>query len=143
MTKAQAAAVTLLSNTVSSTLPDDVIRGKFLELYDTLQDWAREYATKASDLAKLDSLHKKLVEQKVLEDAKGVPKHLEFDLEDDTAAATLLNASVTLETCRAFFKNPFFCASLDTPNQQNQSDVHEEDISNVLNSIWRKLEEGV
>jgi myosin heavy subunit len=107
VTKAQEAAVKVLSITVSNAIPDDRIRRQFSDLFRALHNWARENSIEDLSGLRNSSFLSTLVDRKVLADRETWKPEHRFDFDSRTAPATLLNASLTKEVCSAFFKIPF------------------------------------
>jgi hypothetical protein len=107
VTKAQEAAVKVLSITVSSSIPDDSIRRQFSTLFQVLHDWARQNSVQDPSSLRHSQFLAALVERKVLVDCKTWKPEHSFDIDSRTAPATLLNASLAKELCFSFLRNPF------------------------------------
>ncbi|EXJ65389.1 hypothetical protein A1O7_01730 [Cladophialophora yegresii CBS 114405] len=117
VTKAQNAAMSVLARSLSAALPDDRIRTKFKELFESIAEWARDNATE--DRTILDDTDSKLKWQKygifrwVAE--LGAQPNLEFDFGDETAIDTLLNTALARRFCQDFLRNPFWFAEDSSP----------------------------
>lgn len=117
VTRAQTAALNLLSGSVSSHLPDDTIKREFADVFELTEIWARENAIESLESIKSSGYEKKLVEWGVVtppQGADGQPD-MGFDWDEGTAGATLLNAAVNAEITSAFLSSPFFITESGHP----------------------------
>jgi hypothetical protein len=117
VTKAQNAAMNVLSRSLSAALPDDRVRTRFKELFESIAEWARDNATE--DRTMLDDIDSKLQWQKHgifrYVGELGARPNLEFDFGDETAIDTLLNTALARRFCQDFLKNPFWFAEDSSP----------------------------
>jgi hypothetical protein len=117
VTKAQNAAMNVLSQSLSAALPDDRIRTRFKDLFESIAEWARDNATQ--DRTILDSQENMAKWEKAgllrRVGEAGAKPNLEFDMEDETTIDTLLNAALARCICQDFLKNPFWFAEDSSP----------------------------
>ncbi|KPI45756.1 uncharacterized protein AB675_251 [Cyphellophora attinorum] len=142
VTKAQNAAVRLLSDTVSNSLPDDQIRRCFESLFDELHEWSRTNSNKDPGVIKTVPFRKKLDNSGLVHrlDPDDPNTALEFDLEDSTATDTLLNADLSIEICERFLGTPFFVAEqIQTIGSQASPVDHHDSTDRALERLLRRL----
>lgn len=111
VTKAQNAAMSVLSHSLSAMLPDNRIRTRFGELFESIAEWARDNAAAADQvlLTNPDNILKWEKDGLLRHAAKAdSDPDLNFDLQDDTAVDTLLNAAMARKICRDFLGSPFW-----------------------------------
>jgi hypothetical protein len=117
VTKAQNAAMNVLSRSLSAALPDDRVRTRFKELFESIAEWARDNATE--DRTILDDIDNRSQWQKHgifrYVGELGARPNLEFDFGDETAIDTLLNTALARRFCQDFLKNPFWFAEDSSP----------------------------
>lgn len=116
VTKAQKAAMNVLSVSLSASLPDDRIRPRFRELFERIAEWARDNASADRAIFNSENIqdwHRSNLLRHV--GRLGDQPNLEFDAEDDTAIDTLLNAALSRRLCQRFLKNPFWFAEGFSP----------------------------
>lgn len=133
VTKAQNAAMSVLSHSLSAMLPDNRIRSRFDELFESIAEWARDNAAAANQalLANSDNILKwqkdGLLRRMATEDSE---PDLNFNLQDDTAVDTLLNTTMVKKICRDFLGNPFWFVGF-TDSVAGASLPHGERLSRV------------
>ena len=116
VTKYQMAAVSMLSQSVSTPLPDDLVKKRFKELFEDVENWARDNATRNVLVAHAPEIQQ--LEGKLLRrfDARGSCPNYNFDFEDPTAMDSLLVSSpsnLPRENPSQMGRKTFSCA--DTP----------------------------
>ncbi|KAJ9610388.1 hypothetical protein H2200_005165 [Cladophialophora chaetospira] len=142
VTKAQNAAMNVLSRSLSAELPDDRIRTRFKELFESIAEWARDNATE--DRRILDDNDNKIKWQKygifrwIAE--QGAQPNLEFDFGDETAIDTLLNTALARRFCQDFLRNPFWFAEDSSPiTNVNLPSAERIDTDLAMNRLLRKM----
>jgi len=142
VTRAQQAAMSLLSQAVSTSLPDDQVRKRFGELFENVAAWARENASTdmsvLNDVEMLEKLDKEWLF--IRPDPRARHHSLSFDLEDETAIDTLLNAALAKKLCDTFLERPFFFA--DRTHPMTRSEPEYVGTNDILHGILQKLLKG-
>lgn len=143
VTKAQQAAVSRLSQSVSTTLPDDLVRKRFRELFEELATWARENATTDNSILQQAEFVESLYDDYLLvrTDASDSKIDLNFDFSQDTAVDTLLNAALARRLCKFSLQNPFFfagvtCPIITNPNTDSEQILRTDELlARVFNTM--------
>jgi predicted nucleic acid-binding Zn-ribbon protein len=117
VTKAQNAAMNVLSRSLSAALPDDRIRARFEELFESVAEWARDNATEDRTILQHTDNQLKWQQSGIVRwvAEPGPQPYSKFDLGDETAIDTLLNTALARRFCQDFLGNPFWFAQDSRP----------------------------
>ena len=143
VTKYQMAAISMLSQSVSTSLPDDQVRKTFEEMFDDLTTWARDNATPDAlqkDSPELQALKGKLWQCFEVEESG---PDLNFDFSDPTATDSLLNAALAKNICRKFLRGPFFFANHTHPIMSETAEGEWLGTDRALEKITRTLKKSM
>lgn len=132
VSRAHEAAVSRLTENVSSEMPDDAVRKEFFNLFDSrVQDWCLDNSVEK--IADPEKLERDLVAKGLILRDPSTPAYLQFDMTHETAPSTLLQAALAHELCAFFFGNPYFLCKII-----GNTKLHEENATAIALTDFEK-----
>lgn len=136
VTRAQEAAVNMLSQSVSSELPDDVIREELKGILDDAKDWARTNYSR--DFQERESVRDDLIEAGLLASDDDILVADRFDILKDSDADTLLETVLNQELCATFLRSScLMTGPLFSPVEDDLK------IKEKLPPMWKGIDQHV
>ncbi|CZR54565.1 uncharacterized protein PAC_04449 [Phialocephala subalpina] len=136
VTRAQEAAVNMLSQTVSSELPDDVIREDLKGILDDAKDWAR--INYRREFQEREAVRNRFIEAGLLASDDDVLVADGFVIFKDSDADTLLETALNQELCTTFLRNPYLMAGpMFSPLEQDVK------AGDKLHPMWNGVDQHV
>jgi hypothetical protein len=109
--KSHGDAVKNLTQTVSSSMTDNQIAKELTSFFDNCyEEWAMDHCVDHLEDTKEIEMH--LLKGNLLLQDPAAPPEFQFDLEDSTALAIVLQTYLSQALCQAFFKSPYFLIAL-------------------------------